>query len=190
VILTLTIGVFIVLISSPSFNSLSNNYGIYYHMAAAAKSGSDGSSVSDGGGKKSSPPDKKTDSSSSPSSSPLSSTAVPDNSNPTTITNGDKKKDDDSNNDNNNKDTTAILTITCTDGSKPSDNGKCKTQSQPHPNDDCLFNPSLSKCKSINEQCPRGFFLNDDDNCVPDKKCPRGFKNHAVMRQVHAILWK
>ena len=156
-------------------------------MAAAAKSGSDDSSVSNGdiastsangGGEKSSPPDKKSDSGSSSSfSSSPPPTAVPDNSNPTTTTNGDKKKDDSNNN--NNKVTTAIPTITCPDGSKPSDNGKCKTQQQPHPDDDCLFNPSLSKCKSIDEQCPKGFFLNDDDNCVPDKKCPPGFEHHA-----------
>jgi hypothetical protein len=55
-------------------------------------------------------------------------------------------------------------------------NEKCETQL--HPDDDCLFNPSLKKCKSINGQCPPGFFLNDDENCVPDKKCPKGFEHH------------
>jgi len=49
---------------------------------------------------------------------------------------------------------------------------------QSHPDDDCLFNPSLSKCKSIDGQCPKGFFSNDDDNCVLDKKCPKGFEIH------------
>ena len=56
-------------------------------------------------------------------------------------------------------------------------NEKCETQL--HPDDDCLFNPSLKKCKSINGQCPPGFFLNDDENCVPDKKCPKGFEHHS-----------
>jgi hypothetical protein len=175
-ILILTTGIFIGLISSPSFNSLSNNYAVYHYQYAAAatksssgsnsNSGSNGdsaTSTTNGGGEKSSPPDKKSDSSSSPSP-----TAVPDNSNPTTT--GDKKD----NTNNNNKDTT-----TCPDGTKPIDTGKCKTQLQPHPDDDCLFNPSLNKCKSIDEQCPKGFFLNDDDNCVPDKKCPKGFETHA-----------
>jgi hypothetical protein len=183
-ILILTTGAIIGLISYPSFNFLSNNYSIYHYQdaAAAAKSGSDGSSNSgsnrdsasstaNGGGEKSSPPDKKSDSSSS--SPPSPPTAVPDNSNPTT--DGDKK---DIKNNNNNKDT-STTTSTCPDGSKPTADGKCKTQSQPRPDDGCLFNPSLSKCKSIDEQCPKGFFLNDDDNCVPDKKCPPGFEHHA-----------
>jgi hypothetical protein len=64
----------------------------------------------------------------------------------------------------------------CPSGSKLV-NGKCETQ--PHPDDDCLFNPSLSKCKSIGGQCPKAFFLNGDDNCVPDKKCPKGFETHS-----------
>jgi hypothetical protein len=82
-------------------------------------------------------------------------------------------KDGGNNNDNNNKDTTgtAVTTgttatattstssSTCPDGSKPSDTGKCN---------------------STDEQCPKSFFfLNHDANCIPDKKCPKGFETHG-----------
>jgi hypothetical protein len=146
-------------------------------------------------------PHKKGDSTLSSSSThsstssppPTTATTTPDNSNPstTTTTTIDSKKDT------NNKDTTAgssgsgdtTTASICPYGSKPDADGKCETktmqphlqpqqQTQPNPDDDCLFNPSLSKCKSIDEQCPKGFFLNDDDNCVPDMLCPKGFEHH------------
>jgi hypothetical protein len=209
VISILVSGVFIGLVSFPLFNSVSNNNAVYHYQAFAAKSkgsansGSSGGSGSNtkagstngdsSGGSNSSPEDKKSDSggansdgksdkkgdSSSSTTAPSLSAppppaAVAHNSNPTT---SDKK-------DNNNKDTTAATTpttttTTCPDGSKPTADGKCKTQQQPGPDDDCLLNPNLSKCKSSDQQCPKGFFLNDDDNCVPDKKCPKGFENHV-----------
>lgn len=47
------------------------------------------------------------------------------------------------------------------------------------PDQDCLFNPSLSKCKSDNGKCPDGFFQNEDGNCFPKHdKCPSGFHSH------------
>jgi hypothetical protein len=53
----------------------------------------------------------------------------------------------------------------------------------PGPDDDCAFNPSLSKCKATCDannfcQCPKGFSMNEDDNCFPDKSCPKGFERH------------
>jgi hypothetical protein len=53
----------------------------------------------------------------------------------------------------------------------------------PGPDDDCLLNPDLSKCKATcdennNCQCPEGFIMNEDDNCRPDKPCPKGFAEH------------
>jgi hypothetical protein len=59
-----------------------------------------------------------------------------DDANPTaTITTGNHKKD------NSNKDTIT----TCPDDSNFTEDGKCKTQPQPQPDDDCLFDPSLNK---------------------------------------------
>jgi hypothetical protein len=62
------------------------------------------------------------------------------------------------------------------------DNGKC-VKNGPGPDDDCLFNPSLSKCKATcdennNCQCPEGFSMNEDDHCFPDKPCPKGYERH------------
>jgi hypothetical protein len=85
----------------------------------------------------------------------------------TTVTTGDNK---------NNSATDTQSPPSCPKDSKLV-NEKCETQL--HPDDDCLFNPSLKKCKSINGQCPPGFFLNDDENCVPDKKCPKGFEHYS-----------
>jgi hypothetical protein len=53
----------------------------------------------------------------------------------------------------------------------------------PGPDEDCAFNPSLSKCKATcdennNCKCPKGFSMNEDDNCFPDKQCPKGFERH------------
>jgi hypothetical protein len=55
-------------------------------------------------------------------------------------------------------------------------NNKCSPSG---PDESCLFHPEQDKCKSDqNGNCPNGFFLNDDNHCVPDKKCPKGFEHH------------
>lgn len=48
----------------------------------------------------------------------------------------------------------------------------------PGPDDDCLLNSNLSKCKAPCDEnnvcnCPEGFIMNEDDNCYPDKSCPK-----------------
>src|SRR5918911_4992421 len=62
------------------------------------------------------------------------------------------------------------------------ENGKC-VKNGPGPDEDCVFNLSLSKCKATCDannfcQCPKGFSMNEDDNCFPDKPCPKGFERH------------
>jgi hypothetical protein len=52
----------------------------------------------------------------------------------------------------------------------------------PGPDEDCAFNPSLSKCKPTcdennNCKCPERFSMNEDDNCFPTK-CPKGYERH------------
>lgn len=53
------------------------------------------------------------------------------------------------------------------------------------PDKDCAFNPGLGKCKvDCTEdqsfcECPHGFVMNEDDQCRPDKKCPKGFEEHT-----------
>ena len=46
------------------------------------------------------------------------------------------------------------------------------------PDNDCLLNPDLPKCASVEGDCPDGFFNNDDDQCVPEGGCPDGY--HTV----------
>jgi hypothetical protein len=47
------------------------------------------------------------------------------------------------------------------------------------PDNSCLFHPEQDKCKPDQYgNCPSGFFLNDDEHCVPNKPCPPGFKHH------------
>ena len=46
---------------------------------------------------------------------------------------------------------------------------------QEPPDDDCLYDPSLPKCASIDGKCPEGFNMNEDGQCYPDKPCPLGF---------------
>jgi hypothetical protein len=55
-----------------------------------------------------------------------------------------------------------------------------KKPTQPHhPDDDCLFNPSLNKCNpDQNGNCPSEFSLNGKEQCIPDKACPSGFTRH------------
>ena len=62
-------------------------------------------------------------------------------------------------------------------------NGKC-VKNGPGPDDECLLNPDLKKCKATCDennfcQCPSGFIMNEDDHCRPDKPCPKGFEEHA-----------
>ena len=66
--------------------------------------------------------------------------------------------------------------IDCT---KNPDDPSCNTTQsllQSKPDDDCLFKPSLYKCKPVNGKCPSGFGLNEDEQCFPDKPCPKGFE--------------
>ncbi len=45
------------------------------------------------------------------------------------------------------------------------------------PDGDCLFNPSLTKCASIDgETCPEGFSMNAKAQCYPREPCPSGFE--------------
>ena len=48
------------------------------------------------------------------------------------------------------------------------------------PDGDCLFNPDLPKCASVDGECPDGFFQNEDEQCVPSHLdgCPSGY--HSV----------
>lgn len=48
------------------------------------------------------------------------------------------------------------------------------------PDRDCLFHPSLPKCETDGGDCPKGFFQNGYDQCVPDHHngCPNGY--HGV----------
>jgi len=46
------------------------------------------------------------------------------------------------------------------------------------PDGDCLFNPDLPKCASVEGECPDGFFQNEDGQCVPEGGCPDGY--HTV----------
>ncbi|MFL6422284.1 MAG: hypothetical protein ACJ71R_01680, partial [Nitrososphaeraceae archaeon] len=56
-------------------------------------------------------------------------------------------------------------------------NNKCSPSG---PDESCLFHPEQDKCKADQGgKCPTGFFLNDDEHCVPDKPCPKGFEHHA-----------
>jgi hypothetical protein len=47
------------------------------------------------------------------------------------------------------------------------------------PDGDCLFDPNLPKCASVNGECPDGFFQNGYEQCVPyHDGCPDGY--HSV----------
>jgi len=46
------------------------------------------------------------------------------------------------------------------------------------PDGDCLFDPNLPKCASIDGECPDGFFQNGYEQCVPAGGCPDGY--HTV----------
>jgi hypothetical protein len=55
-------------------------------------------------------------------------------------------------------------------------NNKCSPSG---PDKSCLFHPEQDKCKpDENGNCPVDFFHNGDNQCVPDKKCPKGFEHH------------
>ena len=46
------------------------------------------------------------------------------------------------------------------------------------PDGDCLFDPNLPKCASVDGECPDGFFQNGYEQCVPAGGCPDGY--HTV----------
>ncbi len=43
------------------------------------------------------------------------------------------------------------------------------------PDRDCLFNPDLPKCAATDGNCPEGFNMNEDEQCIPEGGCPVGF---------------
>jgi hypothetical protein len=51
------------------------------------------------------------------------------------------------------------------------------------PDEQCLFDPSLPHCAADHEGgCPDGFFMNEDDQCVPSHtRCPEGYHSHDTM---------
>jgi hypothetical protein len=45
-----------------------------------------------------------------------------------------------------------------------------------HPDEDCLFDPSMPKCApDENGNCPEGFGMNEDGQCFPRGGCPDGY---------------
>lgn len=46
------------------------------------------------------------------------------------------------------------------------------------PNYDCLFDPSLPHCAAEDGECPDGFLMNADEQCVPAGSCPKGYEPH------------
>ena len=45
-----------------------------------------------------------------------------------------------------------------------------------HPDEDCLFDPSMPKCApDENGKCPEGFGMNEDGQCFPRGGCPDGY---------------
>ncbi len=53
------------------------------------------------------------------------------------------------------------------------------TTTQGGPDQDCLFDPNLPKCASVDGECPEGFFQNGYEQCVPQHDgCPNGY--HSV----------
>ena len=72
-----------------------------------------------------------------------------------------------------------------TDCKKNPNDPSCTPTTQPPPpsssgpDDSCLFHPEQDKCKPDQYgNCPKDFFLNDDEHCVPDKPCPAGYEHH------------
>jgi len=54
-----------------------------------------------------------------------------------------------------------------------------RSNNEAQPDKDCLFDPSLTKCAPDEDgNCPDGFGLNEDGQCVPNGGCPDGY--HAV----------
>jgi len=74
----------------------------------------------------------------------------------------------------------------CGDGNPPGSDGLCGSGNNPNPNPkpgpdrDCLFNPSLPKCKpGPGGNCPPNFGRNEDGNCFPlHHRCPSGYHSH------------
>ena len=94
----------------------------------------------------------------------------------------------DSSNNNNNPSTQSSATPSQVCNSSH-DNSACqesqqaqvKQQQQPaKPDDSCLFHPEQTKCKpdAITGKCPKGFSMNVNQHCYPNKPCPNGFERH------------
>lgn len=43
------------------------------------------------------------------------------------------------------------------------------------PDRQCLFDPSLPHCASVEGDCPEGFYMNEDEQCFPQGGCPDGY---------------
>ncbi len=69
--------------------------------------------------------------------------------------------------------TNGVFNLTKDKGIKSTNTGDNKTGAGP--DRDCLFNPSLPKCAAIDGKCPDGFFMNEDERCVPEGGCPDGY---------------
>ena len=74
--------------------------------------------------------------------------------------------------------------IGCESDNGDNSNGNVTTSSTREnnegPDGDCLFDPNLPKCASVDGECPDGFFQNGYEQCVPDHRdgCPDGY--HTV----------
>jgi hypothetical protein len=66
------------------------------------------------------------------------------------------------------------ITINATDNAPP----QLNTTQSGGPDQDCLFDPSLSKCTPGPEGCPEGFGTNENGQCFPLGGCPDGY--HSV----------
>lgn len=96
-------------------------------------------------------------------------TRIEDSNNDNDNNNNDKNSDND--NTEKHDQNQAIGNIT-----EPIDNNSTRPEhNRQGPDRDCLFNPSLPKCAAIDGKCPDGFFINEDDQCVPEGGCPDGY---------------
>lgn len=46
------------------------------------------------------------------------------------------------------------------------------------PDEQCLFDPSLPQCAPVDGECPGGFTMNANEQCIPLGGCPDGY--HTV----------
>ena len=71
--------------------------------------------------------------------------------------------------------------ISCETNGGDNSNGNLTTSPEDDnevPDGDCLYNPDLPKCVSVDGECPDGFFQNENEQCVPEGGCPVGY--HTV----------